>query len=194
MTRPKHLTSLQNKVLIATPQLNDSFWEEAVIYICTHNDEDGAMGMVVNHPLPDISFAQIAEGMDIDVAAGAPTPIICAGGPVEANRGFVLHSGDYQHESTMQLSESINLSASADIVGAIAEGRGPQKVNFCLGYAGWEAGQLEHEITENSWLIVEADSDLLFDTPQKERYKTAMQRLGVDLGRLVHTSPGTRPQ
>lgn len=173
-----------NHVLIATGDLNDTFWEKAVIFICAH-DENGAMGVILNRTMDDISFGDIIDSMEIDSAPGfSDDPIIFSGGPVEANRGFILHSNDYHHETSLTVSGTVSISATADILRAIAQNEGPSKLHFCLGYCGWGPGQLEEEVAENSWLMLKPDEAILFNTPATQRYHACMKQLGVDPTRM----------
>lgn len=176
------ITNLKNHLLVATAELNGSSFERAVIYIANQG-EDGAMGFIVNHPMKKVAFEDIARSMGIEemLAATRTTPIIFRGGPVENTRGFVLHSGEYHLKNTIDLGPGIALSAQADIVGDIARGAGPRNLNFCLGYAGWSAGQLEDELHTNSWLVVPADADLLFNVPADRRYEAATRKLGLNM-------------
>lgn len=179
----KLMTGLENTLLVASPALMDTPWENTVIYICSHSDE-GTMGVVINRPLEDITFEEIAKDLEIPRSSIGHDPIIYSGGPVEVNRGFVLHDDGYQHESTMKLAPHINLSATSDIVGAIAQGTAPESLNFCLGYAGWSGGQLEQELVENSWLTLPADTDILYNTPAHKRHAACLKKLGIDLARI----------
>jgi len=188
------ITNLRNHLLVATAELNGSFFERAVIYLATQN-EDGSMGFIINQPMNKVMFTDIARSMGIEDmmdarASEGAMPIIYRGGPVENTRGFVLHTPDYKLESTLNLSDDIALSAQADIVGDMARGHGPRHANFCLGYAGWDQGQLEREMHSNSWLVVPANRELLFTLPPEQRYDAATSMLGlnalnfsVDVGR-----------
>ncbi len=187
MLREPVITNLKNHLLVATAELNGSFFERAVIYMANQSSE-GAMGLVINNPLPEVKFADIAKSMGIEqiLAAGVNAvpnshynPQVFRGGPVENTRGFVLHSRDYALTNTVQLAEDLALSAQAEIVADMAHGRGPRQVNFCLGYAGWSAGQLEAELHSNSWLVVPASNDLLFKVPPQDRYMAATAQLGL---------------
>lgn len=180
----KVITSLENHLLIATEQLKESYFEEAVIYVCRH-DEEGAMGLVVNSPMPNVTFDQIAEEVSHVDILSSDQPIIFRGGPVESNRGFVLHGDDYEHELTMDVGEHIKLTATIDVVDAIANGKGPKDVSFCLGYSGWSPGQLEKEVGENNWLVVPADENILFNMDPKKRYEAARTKLGFDASFFV---------
>jgi putative transcriptional regulator len=186
MTEP--ITNLTNYLLVATPALDGTVFEKAVIYLCSHS-ESGAMGVVINNPIADVSFNEIMDSLDVIPRTGIQNdPIVYAGGPVEANRGFVLHTPDYTHESTMLLSNNASLSATADIVTAIAKGTGPKKMNFCLGYSGWDPGQLEREIAENDWLVLPADEDIVYNSSADKRYTLCVKKLGVDMTKLLHNA------
>lgn len=182
------ITNLRNHVLVATAELNGTFFERAVIYIANQG-EDGAMGFVINQPLPRVNFTDIARSMGIEeiLAAGRSNPIttkslpiIYRGGPVENTRGFVLHSPEYHLDATINLTNEVALSAQSDIVTDMARGNGPRHANFCLGYAGWTPGQLETELHSNSWLVAPATPELLFHTPPAERYNAATENLGLN--------------
>jgi putative transcriptional regulator len=181
------ITELKHTFLVATGELNGSAFERAVIYIVNHSN-DGAMGFVINQPQERISFSDITKSMGIEEmmesrasAAGIiAAPIIFKGGPVENNRGFVLHNSDYQKSGTVQVGPGVNLSTTSDVVADIAQGKGPAKLNFCLGYAGWGPGQLEAELIDNGWLVVPADSSILFNVPVNDRYEAATKRLGLN--------------
>jgi putative transcriptional regulator len=179
--------SLRNHFLIAMPGLNDPLFANSITYICDHSPE-GAMGLVVNRAL-DLHLSDVFEQMSIryDEAQGR-TPIL-AGGPVNTQRGFVLHPTGSIWQSTIQITPEIALTASRDIITAIANGEGPAHALFVLGYSGWGAGQLEREIKENSWLTVPADVEILFHTPIEQRWHTAAMRLGIDMN-LMPTQAG----
>jgi len=185
MTEHKY-SSLRDHFLIAMPSLNDSIFGRTITYICDHSEE-GSMGIVINQAL-DINLAEVFRQLDsTDLSQHGLDPVLC-GGPVQAERGFVLHSPECQFESTMLASEHIALSASRDVLDAIAAGQGPKKHLVALGYAGWSAGQLEEEIADNAWLIVEADSRILFDTPLEQRWNAAARHMGFDLNLISSTA------
>lgn len=182
------ITNLRNHLLVATSELNGTFFERAVIYIANQG-EDGTMGFVINQPLPRVNFTDIARSMGIEelLQAGRESPIttksmpiIYRGGPVENTRGFVLHSPEYELDATIRLTPEIALSAQSDIVTDMARGNGPRLANFCLGYAGWTSGQLETELHSNSWLVAPATPELLFKVPPAERYNAATDHLGLN--------------
>jgi putative transcriptional regulator len=179
------ITELKHTFLVATGELNGSAFERAVVYMISHTGE-GAMGFVINQPQERVTFKDITQSMGIEDmmqarAAGAGTPIIFRGGPVEDHRGFVIHSTDYQRPSTVQVGAGVGLSTTADIVADIAKGMGPRAINFCLGYAGWGPGQLEGELQDNGWLVVPADAGILFEVPSSRRYEEATKRLGLNV-------------
>ena len=177
-------------MLIAMPTMGDDRFARTLIYMCAHSDE-GAMGLVVNKVAPSIAFPELLEQLDIQNTGGlgeggsVPAVPVLQGGPVEAGRGFVLHSHDYhQDNATLPISDHISMTATVDVLKAIARGAGPSKAMLALGYAGWAAGQLEHEIQANGWLHCEADDDLLFGDDLDAKYDQALAKLGVDISFL----------
>ena len=172
--------SLYNHFLIAMPGLEDSSFAHTVTYICEHTDK-GAMGIVINNAMP-LSLGDVFMQMELIDHAGIGSQMIYAGGPVQIERGFVLHSPTAEKwQSTLEISPQLNLTASSDIIEALAEGRGPEHYLIALGYAGWGAGQLEAEVSANSWLTLPADSNIIFHTPAEQRWAAAAQPLGIDL-------------
>src|ERR1700678_2549800 len=182
---------LDGQMLIAMPAMLDDRFARSLIYICAHSSE-GAMGIVVNHPAPNINFSDLLVKLDIIPAADSirlPTSAkvvkVMRGGPVETERGFVLHSADFFIEnSTLPIDEGICLTATLDILKAIARGAGPVSAILALGYAGWAPGQLESEIQGNGWLHCTADSELVFGTDIGAKYDKALKKIGIDLGML----------
>ena len=182
---------LDGQMLIAMPAMLDERFSRSLIYICAHSSE-GAMGIVVNHPAPNIKFTDLLVKLDVIPAADAiqlPSRAgvikVMRGGPVETERGFVLHSADFFIEnSTLPIDEGICLTATIDILKAIARGDGPASAILALGYAGWAPGQLETEIQGNGWLHCTADPDLIFGTDVGSKYERAMRKIGIDLGKL----------
>lgn len=172
---------LTGKCLIAMPGLEDAHFSRSVVYLCAHNEE-GAMGLVINRPLNQLTFEDVLEQLHIPLAPHADVDWIGvhAGGPVEAARGFILHSTDYEQAATLRVNDAIALTATTDILRSIAAGEGPRHVFMTLGYAGWGAGQLDEEIKGNSWLTVDADVELLFLTSVERRWEVALQKLGID--------------
>jgi putative transcriptional regulator len=175
--------SLTNHFLIAMPNLADANFARSVTLICEHSGE-GSMGIVINR-LTDLHLSDIFDQLGIapDKASYADD-VVYLGGPVQNNRGFVLHEPLGDWESTLSVTDKFGVSTSRDILEAIAENRGPEKFIVALGYAGWGAGQLEREITENSWLSGPANRDIIFDLPVEQRWKAAAQLVGVDLATL----------
>lgn len=174
---------LTNQFLIAMPSLADPNFSQTVTYICDHNDE-GAMGLVVNRPL-DLEIDALLSHLDINAEQHRAGHIpIYQGGPVQTERGFVLHRDIGQWEATMEIFDDIALTMSQDIIEAIAHNEGPKDYLITLGYAGWGAGQLEEELAANAWLNGPADPDIIFDTPIEQRWTASAQHLGVELKNL----------
>lgn len=174
---------LAGHMLIAMPQMQDPRFTRSVVYLCAHTAE-GAMGLVINRLFDALSFPDLLEQLNIQ-----PTPIceqirIHFGGPVEAGRGFVLHSTDYMQETTLLVDDRVALTATVDVLKAIADGRGPRQSLLALGYAGWGAGQLDEEIRENAWLTVPADDDLLFGSDIDLKWERAIHKMGINFGSL----------
>lgn len=175
-------TYLTNHFLIAMPNLADPDFYQTVTYVCMHN-EDGAMGIIINRPM-DIDLGEVLEHMEIEVEDPvAARMAIFEGGPVQRERGFVLHRPIGQWDAMINLDQShdIGITVSRDILDAIAQGHGPNEVLIALGYAGWNAGQLEQELANNAWLSTPASSRILFHTPPEQRWQAAASQLGVDL-------------
>lgn len=183
---------LDGKLLIAMPSMTDPRFHKAVIYLCAHS-EDGAMGIVLNQRAEHITFRTLLEQLDIEPAENDGSirlPLkemaVHTGGPVETGRGFVLHTTDYSStDSTLSIDDGISLTATIDILRAIANGKGPNRSLLALGYAGWAPGQLEREIHGNGWLICPADNDLVFNAEVEDKYDRAMAKLGVHPSFLV---------
>lgn len=185
---------LDGQLLIAMPSMADPRFHRAVIYVCAHSSE-GAMGLVINQRAPHITLPKLLEQLEIAPGGSHPARIrstamaVHAGGPVETSRGFVLHSSDYfAADSTLPINESVCLTATVDILKAIAKGSGPNKAILALGYAGWASGQLEREIQSNSWLNCPADYDIVFDGDFDNKYAKALHTLGVHPLHLVGIS------
>ena len=170
---------LSGQLLIAMPGMTDPRFEKSVIYVCAHNS-DGAMGLVVNREIDSLTFPELLQQLEIDPAAGNDSVRVLFGGPVEQARGFVLHSPDYLQDASLVVDENIALTATIDILRAIAEGKGPANCLLALGYAGWGAGQLDSEIKSNGWLSVDADVDLVFGCDLDEKWERAMAKIGID--------------
>jgi putative transcriptional regulator len=181
---------LDGQMLIAMPSMGDERFSRSVIYVCAHSTE-GAMGIVVNQPAANISFPDLLVQLDVIPAAdhiqlpsGAGVAVL-KGGPVDTQRGFVLHSSDFFIEnSTLPIDDGICLTATLDILKAIARGTGPRNAILALGYAGWAPGQLENEIQHNGWLHCSADPELIFGPDTGGKYTLALKKIGIDLGML----------
>jgi putative transcriptional regulator len=186
---------LDGQLLIAMPVMSDPRFARSVIYVCAHS-EDGAMGLVINQRAAHISFPDLLErlgivpsGPDEELPDNLRSMSIHVGGPVETGRGFVLHSADYfANDSTLPIEDGVCLTATIDILKAIASGTGPHQAILALGYAGWSPGQLESEIQANGWLNCPADPDLLFDPDLDSKYLRALAKIGIDPSHLVNDS------
>lgn len=175
--------NLTHHFLIAMPNMADPHFAKTLTYICEHNDQ-GALGVVVNRPI-EMNLHALLEQVAIELEGDALKAIpIHFGGPVQVDRGFVLHSPLGEWQSTLAVSSEIGLTTSKDILQAVARGEGPGKLLVTLGYAGWAAGQLEHELAQNAWLTVQAAPGVIFDVPAEERLPAAMQLLGIDFASL----------
>lgn len=178
--------SLRDHFLIAMPGLNDSSFAHSVTYICEHS-EKGAMGVVINTATPML-LKEVFSQMDLDDLSDQGDLIVMNGGPVQPERGFVLHSNEAKWQSTLEISTDIYLTSSRDIITALATGDGPKQCLIALGYAGWGEGQLEAEIAANSWLTVPAHKGIIFNTPFEQRWTTAAQTLGIDVTLISSTA------
>ncbi len=179
----KSQDSLNNQLLIAMPGMPDPNFSSTVTLVCEHND-DGALGIVINRPM-NLKLGGLFEQMSLDDAdASAAKRPVLSGGPVARDRGFVLHNPGPEFESSMLVSENIQLTLSRDVLAALAAGMGPDRSLVALGYAGWEPGQLEAEMLANTWLNVPASPEIVFDIPFADRWASAADSLGVDISRL----------
>lgn len=182
---------LDGQMLIAMPSMRDERFSRSVIYVCAHSS-DGAMGIIVNQLAANVNFPDLLVQLEVIPATDliqlpqrAGSVRVLKGGPVETGRGFVLHSADFFIEnSTLPIDDGICLTATLDILKAIARGNGPASAVLALGYAGWAPGQLENEIQENGWLHCSADSELIFGTDNDGKYEKALKKLGIHLGML----------
>ena len=172
--------SLGNQFLIASPYMGDPRFHGTVIYLCEHN-EQGALGLVVNMPT-DMALGEILT--QLDLGGEERTEPVYYGGPVQTERGFVLHTPDGQWQNSLAISADVSMTTSRDVLEAIASDVGPQQFLMALGYAGWGAGQLEAELSGNAWLVCPASADILFQTPAVDRYQRVLDRLGVSLAQL----------
>lgn len=174
---------LTGQMLVAMPQMQDSRFSRTVVYVCAHTAE-GAMGLVVNRLFSALSFPDLLEQLNIQSTPLCEQIRVHFGGPVEAGRGFVLHSTDYVQETTLLVDDNVGLTATVDVLKAIAEGRGPKHSLLALGYAGWNRGQLDREIRDNAWLNVSADEELLYGEAIDSKWERAIAKIGVDFSML----------
>ena len=180
-------STLEGHLLLAMPFMEDQRFARSVVYICAHSD-DGAMGIIINKLLPEIEFSELLVQLElvqadrVDALSSKVRSLkVHKGGPVEAGRGFVLHSADFiADNATLQIADGVCLTATLDVLRSMAEGRGPDKALLALGYAGWGPGQLESEIQSNGWLHSPADRSLIFDEAVERRYDVALARMGID--------------
>jgi putative transcriptional regulator len=172
--------SLEGRLLIAMPGMGDPRFDRTLIYLCAHSEE-GAMGLVVNKTAENLTFDELLAQLRIKPAPQAKTIRVHYGGPVEMGRGFVLHSADFgSNDATMKVSDDVCLTATVDILRAMARGEGPRHSLLALGYAGWAPGQLEDELQHNGWLYCDADDALLFGENNGEKWSAALRKIGVD--------------
>jgi putative transcriptional regulator len=179
---------LEGQLLIAMPGMNDDRFARTVVFMCVHS-EKGAMGLVINRPAQGLTIGDLMEQLDIRGKAPSQGEQVHFGGPVEHVRGFVLHSGDYRDETTMQVSPDFGMTATLDILRDIAEGRGPKNAILALGYSGWGPGQLEGEIRANGWVTCRASSEIVFALEDDKKWAAALGSLGID-PRLLSASGG----
>jgi len=181
MTKP---VSLRGKLLIAMPSIKGDEFERSVVFLCAHS-EDGAMGLVINRPAPRMVFADLVEKLELDETSDEILQLpIMLGGPVKQFQGFVLHSSDYKAGETLRVGGDFSLTATTDVLKAIAIGRGPRSKILALGYSGWNPGQLEDEIMHNGWLHCDADPALVFGTAHAKLHDAALGKLGVTAAML----------
>jgi putative transcriptional regulator len=181
-------STLTGQLLVAMPHMADSRFARSVVYLCAHSAE-GAMGLVVNRLIDSLSFHSLLDQLGLEANGDALEMPVHFGGPVESSRGFVLHSADYIQDSTLVIDEDIALTATIDVLKAIASGDGPKERVLALGYAGWGAGQLDAEIQANGWLMVPADHELVFGLNNDTKWERAMAKIGIDLS-LLSTEAG----
>ena len=189
LTTPKHSTSLQSQFLLSMPQLLDPNFRGTLSYICEH-DEFGAMAITINRP-SEIMLYELFEQLEIPVTAKnlqaknqSAEQVIYIGGPVQQDRGFILHTDKRPWQSTLEINERMRLTTSKDILEAIAKGDGPENYIITLGYAGWSEGQLEEELLANAWLNCPSDDDILFHTKSKDKLNKTMEKLGINSSQL----------
>ncbi len=177
---PASNESLGGRLLIAMPGMTDPRFRRSLVYLCAHTEE-GAMGLIVNKHADDLKLKDLFEKLEIPLGEPIAMTPVHFGGPVETGRGFVLHSADYDSgESTLQVDGQVSMTATVDILHAIAENRGPSRSIVALGYAGWSPGQLEAEMRANGWLACDPDDDLLFGGDEQHKWDRALAKIGVD--------------
>jgi putative transcriptional regulator len=180
---PRMRTSLTGQLLISMPQMPDQRFARTVIYMCAHT-ADGAMGLVLNRLFDGVDVGELLEQLEIPLVSPPPGLRVHYGGPVETGRGFVLHTADYRQDGTLMVDDEIGLTATIDVLRAIALGQGPRRSMLALGYAGWSAGQLDQELTTNHWIHAPPDQAILFDSDLETKWERGMARLGGSLSTL----------
>jgi putative transcriptional regulator len=171
---------LSGKLLLAMPGMTDPRFVKSVIFICAHAPE-GAMGMIINRPAPDVTFRQLLAQLSIEQRPDVPVPQVHLGGPVEHGRGFVLHSGDYDgNPATLQVFGGLGMTATIDVLEDIGQGAGPASCLLALGYSGWGPGQLESELSQNAWLVADAPATLIFDTDSGGKWAAVLDSMGIN--------------
>ncbi len=183
------VTSLQNKILIAMPQMKDPVFEHSVIYIC-HHDEQGAMGLILNKPITDMTFTELSSQVTekkTNLSSISSQKFVRVGGPVEPTQGFILHSSDYDSiDQSTKVSNNIYLNASVNLIIDIANNKGPSHFISFLGYCGWAEGQLEQEILANGWLHYSPKADFIWRTPASDIWKLSLEMIGVSITSLSY--------
>ncbi|SFD46485.1 YqgE/AlgH family protein [Roseivivax sediminis] len=173
-------TDLTGKLLIAMPGMGDQRFQNSVVFVCAHSG-DGAMGLIVNKPTPEIDFGMLLDQLSIEAVEDVTDEPVHFGGPVETGRGFVLHSPDYTSVvTTLEVTDTFHMTATLDILEEIGRGEGPANRIMCLGYAGWGPGQLESEFAANGWLACDATHALVFGTPNGQKWRAALASMGVE--------------
>lgn len=174
---------MKGKLLLSMPNMSDPRFFKSVIFICSHDDQ-GAMGLVINNPMPGMNFKQLLAQLNIKDNPEHEDMLekisVMSGGPVETARGFLLHGNDFMKEDTIKIDDNIAVTGTIDAMKDIAAGNGPDNMIFVLGYAGWGEGQLEEEIQQNAWLTTDADNDIIFRAKPEDQWDRAVKRLGID--------------
>lgn len=183
MAKADH-TYLTGKFLVSMPNVNDDCFAHSVVYLCSHG-KDGAMGFIINKKLKDFSFTDLAVQLPVHNFENLEAMHLYQGGPVERVRGFVLHSSEYDKPGTFKIDSNISVSSSLDVLTDIAYGTGPQNNLIALGYSAWSPMQLEKELINNQWLIIPSSNEILFSTPDEQKWEKAMDESGIDLNRMV---------
>lgn len=180
--------ALSGQLLVAMPHMADPRFARTVVYICAHSEE-GGMGLVVNRLIDNMRFDALLDHLGLEAKAMTSNPPIHFGGPMESSRGFILHSTDFVQDATLLIDDGIGLTATTEMLRAIADGKGPERHVLTLGYAGWGAGQLDQEIQDNGWLLVPPDDQLVFGLDNDEKWEQALAKLGITLP-LLSTDAG----
>lgn len=170
---------LTGQILVSTPFMLDARFYQSVIYVCGH-DENGAMGFIINKPLPSLMFTDLLDQLGIEHPEREYVVPVYYGGPVEVGRGFVLHSTDYQHDATVSINNDFAITATLEILREVAYNRGPRQLALMLGYTGWEKGQLEGELQENKWIILRGQPQFVFEHPKDLMWTAAYEKLHID--------------
>lgn len=179
---------LIGRLLVAMPGIEDPRFERTVLYLCAH-DEEQAMGLAVNRPVEGLTVFELLERLGVKSEIQAPSDLVLLGGPLERERGFVLHTDDFTSpESTLAIADGLGLTATRDVLNAMASANRPRKAMLALGYAGWGPGQLEQELRDNVWLICDADEGLLFDEDHEHKWTRALAKLGITADHLSATA------
>jgi putative transcriptional regulator len=173
------MNSLQGQFLIATSQMPDPRFQEQVIYMCAHSEE-GAMGLIINQPIPNVSIVDVMRSANIAVPDWQLPPVYM-GGPVEMDTAFFLYTAEYETLHFLAVSDTVRLSRDPEILQDISKGRGPRRYIFLIGYAGWGPGQLENELSMNGWLTLPAEDEVLFNTPDEQKWRLAAKKHGIDI-------------
>ncbi len=181
---------LTGKLLIAMPAMGDPRFHRAVIFICAH-DENGAMGLVINHKLPRVAFSDLLDQLKItsNIEVNVPKILtVMSGGPVEGARGFLLHSSEFRQSDTVTIDNRYSITGTIDALKEVAQGNGPEHLLFILGYAGWGAEQLDRELQDNAWLVADPDPEIIFEASPEDKWDRAVQKLGVNPAMLSHAA------
>jgi putative transcriptional regulator len=178
------MNTLAGQLLVAMPQMQDPRFARSVVYICAHNEAEGAMGLVINKLIDSLTMEELFSHLKLAASDVRRAQPVHFGGPVDPGRGFVLHTADYREDATLMMADGFAMTATLDILRAINKGDGPQRSLLALGYAGWAPGQLDAEMQANGWLSVDADSDLVFDSDSAAKWQRALGKLGIDLTML----------
>jgi putative transcriptional regulator len=182
--------SLVGRFLVAAPSMPDERFQKSVVFVCKH-DTDGALGIIVNNKVDDLPLGQVYKQLGIEIPGTAAERPVLFGGPVETSRGLVLHSADYKREETLLIDGGMALTASLEILKDMAGGTGPKQAWLALGHSGWAPGQLDREMQDNAWLVVDADVDLVFDADFDAKWQRALDRLGSKLSSAGRFDPAS---